>query len=398
MNKKDLGVHTEVFTEGIIDLIEAGVITNRRKNINIGKVVGAFCMGGRRLYDYVHDNPLFEFHPCLYVNDPYIISRNDQCVAINAALTVDLTGQVCSDSLGFQFYSGIGGQVDFVRGAALSRRGRSIITLPSTTDDGLKSRIVPFLDLGSGVTVTRGDIHYVVTEYGAAYIHGKSIRERAMTLINIAHPKFRDWLLDCAKEQGYIYKDQILPVVLYPREFEIYWTDKQGQEIFFRPVKPTDERGIQDLIYSLPEQDVYTRFFQNLQAFPHKLAMPMAAIDYNDKMAIAGVLGREEPESKEQIIAVGRYMRDPITNTAEVAFTIHHDYQKCGIGTFLLNHLVRIALGKDIRGFTADVLASNTPMMRVFSKTGFPLKAHLDSGVYELEIPFEKKGYPGELP
>ena len=398
MNKKDLGVHTEVFTEGIIDLIEAGVITNRRKNINIGKVVGAFCMGGRRLYDYVHDNPLFEFHPCLYVNDPYIISRNDQCVAINAALTVDLTGQVCSDSLGFQFYSGIGGQVDFVRGAALSRRGRSIIALPSTTDDGLKSRIVPFLDLGSGVTVTRGDIHYVVTEYGAAYIHGKSIRERAMTLINIAHPKFRDWLLDCAKEQGYIYKDQILPVVLYPREFEIYWTDKQGQEIFFRPVKPTDERGIQDLIYSLPEQDVYTRFFQNLQAFPHKLAMPMAAIDYNDKMAIAGVLGREEPESKEQIIAVGRYIRDPVTNTAEVAFTIHHDYQKCGIGTFLLNHLVHIALGKDIRGFTADVLSSNTPMMRVFSKTGFPLKAHLDSGVYELEIPFEKKGYPGELP
>ena len=238
----------------------------------------------------------------------------------------------------------------------------------------------------------------MVTEYGVAYIHGKSIRERAMTLINIAHPKFRDWLSDCAKEQGYIYQDQILPAVVYPHEFEIYWTDKHGREIFFRPVKPTDERGIQDLIYSLPEQDVYTRFFQNLQAFPHKLAMRMAAIDYSDNMAIAGVLGREAPESKEEIIAVGRYLRDPITNTAEVAFTVRHDYQNCGIGTFLLNNLVRIALAKDIRGFTADVLASNTPMMKVFSTTGFPLNAHLDSGIYELEIPFEKKGYSEGLP
>ncbi|HOO45444.1 MAG TPA: acetyl-CoA hydrolase/transferase C-terminal domain-containing protein, partial [Deltaproteobacteria bacterium] len=207
MNKRDLGIHTETFTDGIIDMIEAGVITCKKKTLHPGKIVASFCMGTKRLYDYVHNNPLFEFHPCHYVNNPNTIARNDRMISINSALTVDLTGQVCSDSLGFLFYSGIGGQVDFVRGSAMSKGGKSIMTLPSTTDDGTKSRIVPFHSPGSGVVVTRGDIHYVVTEYGAAYIHGKSIRDRAMALINIAHPKFREELLEAAKNQGYVYKD-----------------------------------------------------------------------------------------------------------------------------------------------------------------------------------------------
>jgi acyl-CoA hydrolase/GNAT superfamily N-acetyltransferase len=398
MNKKDLGVHTEVFTDGLIDLIEAGVINNRKKNINQGKIVAAFCMGSRKLYDYVDDNPLFEFRPCSYVNNSSIIRRNDRCTAINSALTVDITGQVCSDSLGFRFYSGIGGQSDFVRGARMSNRGRSIMTLPSTTDDGAKSRIVPFLDHGSGVVITRASVNYVVTEYGYAYIHGKTIRERALALISIAHPKFRDWLLECAKDQGYIYKDQILSTAVYPREYEAWWKDKTGAEIFFRPAKSTDERVIQDLIYSLPEQDVYTRFFQNLRNFPHKLAMPMAAIDYFDKMAIVGVMGNEVPDRQEQVIALGHYVRDPVTNSAEVAFTIHHEFQKRGIGTFLLNHLCMIATDKNIRGFTADVLARNTPMMKVFSKTGYPLKVKLEYGVYELEIPFDESARKEEPP
>lgn len=388
MNKRDLGVHTETFTDGMIDLIEAGVVTGKKKTLHPGKIVASFCMGTKELYGYVHNNPLFEFHPARYVNDPYVISRNDKMVSINSALTVDLTGQVCSDSLGFLFYSGIGGQVDFVRGSAMSDRGKSVMVLPSATDDGNHSRIVPYHYPGSGIVVTRGDIHYVVTEYGVAYIHGKSIRDRAMALINIAHPKFREELLEAAKNQGYVYKDQILPAVLYPRQYETYWKDKTGTEVFLRPVKPTDERAIQDMIYELPEQDVYTRFFQSLKAFTHKLAMPMAAIDYNDRMAIAAVIGREEPESREQIVAVGHYIRDPQTNFAEVAFTTHKDWQDRGIGTFLLQYLVRIAREKNISGFSADVLARNTPMMKVFTKVGYPIKAHLEYGVYEIEIPF----------
>jgi GNAT superfamily N-acetyltransferase len=228
----------------------------------------------------------------------------------------------------------------------------------------------------------------VVTEYGIAYIHGKSIRDRAMMLIGIAHPKFRDELLEAAKRQGYIYRDQTLPAVLYPKEYEINWVDKKGTSLFFRPVKATDERAIQDLIYGLPEQAVYTRFFQNLKSFSHKVAMPLAAIDYNDKMAIAAVIGKEEPEGREEIVAIGRYINDPHTRYAEVAFTTHQDWQARGIGTFLLKYLIRIAKEKNIEGFTADVLSRNKPMMQVFSKSGCPMTTHLDTGVYELKINF----------
>ena len=390
LNKKDLGVHTEVFTQAIIDLIEAGVITGKKKTLHPGKVVASFCLGTKHLYDYIDDNPLFEFHPSHYVNDPIVIARNDKMISINAALTVDLSGQACADSIGFKFYSGIGGQADFVRGSVMSKGGKSIIVLPSTTEDGKKSRIVPYIQPGGGAVVTRGDIHYVITEYGIAYLHGKSVRDRALALITIAHPDFREELLEAAKEQNYVYKDQIVPKTVYPKKYETYWKDKNNQEIFFRPLKPTDERGIQELFYSLPEQDVHTRFFTHLNALPHKVAQPLAVIDYMDKMAIAGTIGEEGPEGREQIIAVGRYFRDPNTNMAEVAFTTHHDWQNRGIGTFLLRYLINIAIEHNIKGFTADVLAENERMMRVFHKAGYPLRSRLEYGVYELELHFDE--------
>jgi len=191
MDRQDLGVHTETISDSAIPLIEAGVITGARKNFNPRKIILAFVLGTKRLFDFVDNNPIFEFHPNAYTNDPRLIANNDNMVAINSALQVDLTGQVCSDSIGTYFYSGIGGQVDFLRGSSRSKGGKPIIALPSTAKDGAVSRIVAMLNPGAGVVTSRGLIRYVVTEYGVAYLHGKSIRERAKALIQIAHPKFR---------------------------------------------------------------------------------------------------------------------------------------------------------------------------------------------------------------
>jgi acyl-CoA hydrolase len=194
MDRKDLGVHSELVSDGVIPLVEAGVITGARKNFKPRKIIVGFAIGTRKLFDFVDNNPIFEFRPTAYSNDPGLIARNDNMVAINSALQVDLTGQVCSDSIGNQFYSGIGGQVDFLRGASRSKGGKPIIAISSTARDGAISRIVPMLSPGAGVVTSRGLVRYVVTEYGVAYLHGKTIRERAQALIDIAHPKFREEL------------------------------------------------------------------------------------------------------------------------------------------------------------------------------------------------------------
>ena len=201
---KDLGVHTELFSDGVIEMVEAGVITCANKNFHPGKIVAGFLFGTKRLYDFIHNNPLIEMHPTDYVNDPFNIAQNDNMVAINSALQIDLTGQVCADSLGTHFYSGVGGQVDFIRGAARSKGGLPIIAFASTTKDESISRVVPTLTPGAGVVTTRNDVHYVVTEYGVASLHGKTVHQRVQELISIAHPKFRDELTTQAHELGYV--------------------------------------------------------------------------------------------------------------------------------------------------------------------------------------------------
>lgn len=203
-DKKDLGVHTEMVSDGVMEAIEAGVITGARKTIHQFKVIATFLFGTQKLYDFVHNNPLFEIHPARYTNNPFVISQNDNMVAINSAIEVDLTGQVCADSIGFRIYSGFGGQVDFIRGAAQSKGGKPIIALPATAKGGEISRIVPWLKKGAGVVTTRADVHYVVTEYGVAYLHGKNLRERAKALIGIAAPQFRDELTKEANRRNLI--------------------------------------------------------------------------------------------------------------------------------------------------------------------------------------------------
>ncbi len=203
-NKKELGIHTEMVSDGIMDAIEKGIITGSKKTLHPGKVVATFILGSKKLYDFAHNNPLFEMHPVDYSNDPFIIAQNEKMVAINSAIEVDLTGQVCSDSIGYKIYSGFGGQVDFIRGAARSKGGKPIIALPSTAKNDTLSKIVTHLKEGAGVVTSRGDVHYVVTEYGAAFLHGKSLRRRAEALIKIAHPKFRDEMTFFAKKQNLI--------------------------------------------------------------------------------------------------------------------------------------------------------------------------------------------------
>lgn len=201
-DKKDLGVHTELFSDGVIDLVEAGVLTNARKSLHPGKIIAGFILGSRRLYQWVHNNPLIELHRTEYVNDPFVIAQNERMVAINSAIEVDLTGQVCADSIGPRLYSGVGGQMDFIYGAARARDGIPIIALPSTAKQF--SRIVPMLKQGAGVVTTRNHVHYVITEYGVAYLYGKTIRQRAQALINIAHPDFREELTRQARELHYL--------------------------------------------------------------------------------------------------------------------------------------------------------------------------------------------------
>lgn len=201
---RDLGIHTEMVSDGVVPLIESGVINGRKKSLHPGKLVAGFVLGSRPLFDFIDNNPLFEFRPIAYVNDPFVISRNDRMVAINSALQIDLTGQVCSDSIGTRPYSGFGGQVDFIRGAARSHGGKPIIALPSTAKNGTVSRIVPMLDPGAGVVTSRADVHYIVTEHGIAYLHGKTLRQRAEALIAIAEPRFRDELYDFGVRAHYL--------------------------------------------------------------------------------------------------------------------------------------------------------------------------------------------------
>src|SRR6516225_727836 len=211
MDRRDLGVHSELVSDGVIRLIEAGVLSGARKNYKPRKIILGFALGTKQLFDYVDNNPIFEFHPTAYTNDPALIARNDNMIAINSALQVDITGQVCSDSIGNQFYSGIGGQVDFLRGASRSRGGKPIIALPSTAKNGTISRIMPMLSPGAGVVTSRGLIRYVVTEFGVAYLHGKSIRERAKALIEIAHPKFREELYEYCEETKWLRHQDLAP-------------------------------------------------------------------------------------------------------------------------------------------------------------------------------------------
>ena len=393
MDKRDLGMHTEMFTEAVIPLIESGAMNCRRKTLLSGKIVTSFCFGTRKLYDYIHDNPHFEFRPTEFTNDPFQIARNAKMVAISSAIEVDLTGQSCADSIGDRFYSGFGGQTDFMRGSAHSEGGKPILALPSTTRDGNISRICARLKPGSGVVTTRADVHYVVTEFGIADLYGKSVRERTLALIHIAHPKFRDQLMREARERKLVHPNQIaLPPGLlpYPKKYETDAMFKDGLKVHFRPIQPTDEALLKELFYSHSEQTILNRYLAHILHLSHEQVQKFVTLDYRNDFALVGIIPHE---GREQMICVGRYFRNHASSDAEVAITVHDHFQAKGIGIFLAQRLVKIASENGITAFTATVLASNLAMMRVFHKVAEKMEVKTESEVYQLrfELPSGKQ-------
>lgn len=384
--KKDLGVHTELFSDGIADLMRKGAVDNSRKSIHPGRTIATFCMGRRDTYEFLDENPAVEFRTIDYTNNPLVIAKNERMIAINSALEVDLTGQATAESLGHTFYSGIGGQADFMRGAVLSPGGKTILALPSIAKDSGVSRIVPFLKEGAGVTLTRGDIHYVITEYGIAYLHGKSIRERAMDLIAIANPKFRPWLIEEAKRLFLIYPDQAFVPGEYPEDLETSRITRAGLKILLRPVKISDEPLLKEFFYSLSDESMYRRFLSVRRDIPHKVLQDFVAVDYAKKMIVLAVT---EKDGKEHIAGLGQFMVNNDMYTAEIALLVRDEHQNQGVGAELLSYLTYLAKRQGLLGFTAEVLAENLPVFRIFDKMGFAVDKRNESGIYEMKAMFK---------
>ena len=379
-SKTDLGLHTQLITDGLLPLFEKNVITNKKKTLLTGRVVASLCMGSKKLYDYVDNNPAFYFRSSEFVNDPTVIARNDNLVSISSALEVDLTGQICSDSMGYLFYSGIGDQVDFLRGSAMSKGGFSIVALPSTAQNGAVSRIVSHLSEGAGVATTRGDVNFVITEYGIAELQGKSIYQRVMELAQVAHPKFREQLIDVAKKRHYIFGDQLPPStedLLFLEGYKSTYKLKNGKTAEFRPLLPSDEIAYRNFFYSLQEKTVYMRFFYRMRTFSHEIVQKhWASVDYHKNMSIIGLV---QKGGHKEIVAIGSYAYDR-EQVAEIAFVVREDYQGMGIASYLLAVLEQIAKQNNYTRFQASVLRENSAMIRVFKKRYPDLKISAQSG------------------
>ncbi len=383
-DRHDLGIHSEMVSDGVVELVKNGNITNKRKKLNPGKSVISFTLGSRKIYDLVHNNPDFEFYPSEYTNDPFVIAQNPNVVSINSALQIDLTGQVCSDSIGTRFYSGFGGQVDFVRGAKRSIGGRSFIAISSTAKQGTLSRIVPTLAPGAGVVTTRADVHYVVTEYGVAYLHGKNIRERGLALVQIAHPKFREELMSYLKDKHYVYLDQktiiddnSLVIADIP-ESKVF----KDKTVYFRPLRPYDQKAIQDFFYSHRPETIYQRYLANVEALPPTEARARVSVDYNRDMAIAGF---DDWKPYAQMVCIGRYIRKD-DDSAEIGIVVKEEFQRMGIGMFLCEHLIAAAQKQGVKKLVAYVNRSNAGMIKIFQRLGFSLKESRQVDGYFLSL------------
>jgi acyl-CoA hydrolase len=386
-DKNDLGIHTQFLTDHIMHLVSRGVITNRKKGFNEGKLVASSAIGTEEFYEFLHDNPSIEFYPSDYVNDPGIIARHHRMVSMNVVMAIDLTGQVASDALPYNHFSGVTGMVDFIRGAAMAEAGKTILMLTSTAERGKKSRIVPMLG-STAVVVPRGDVHYVVTEYGAVNLFGKSLQERALALISIAHPDFREQLFFKAKKMGLLGSERHLQQSIhgiYPLNIE-ETRQIDNRKIVFRPAKPDDERRIQEHYYELEKQDVVSRFFHEKSAFIRDEVEKVSQVDYVKNLTIIAVMGEV---GFEAVVGVGEYLLNESKNMAEVAFSISRGWQKKGLGGVILKKLAAAAIENGISGFIAYTSPENQAMIKLFRALPYKVHTSIDYDTLILSCKFE---------
>jgi acyl-CoA hydrolase/GNAT superfamily N-acetyltransferase len=386
-DKNDLGVHSHYLTDEIMHLVSRGVVTNRKKGFNDGKLVASTAVGTENLFEFINNNPSIEFHPSDYVNDPSIISRHNKMVSISVAMAMDLTGQVAADALPYNNFSGVTGMLDFIRGAARSPGGKSFILMTATAMKGSKSRIVPALD-NTAVVVPRGDVHYVATEYGVVNLFGKSLQERATAMISIAHPDFREELFHQAKQQGLFgaertFEESIYGV--YPRQLEEN-IQVDDQTVTIRPAKPVDERRIQEHFYNLDKTDVVSRFFHEKTSFVHDEMGKVSQVDYIKDLTIVAVVGEF---GFGRVVGVGEYLLDPSDNMAEVAFSVSREFKRKGLGKVLMKKLCHAAREAGLSGLFAYTSLDNKAMINLFNTLPFTVKRSFEEDMVVLRCRFD---------
>lgn len=387
--KKNLGVHSPFFTDALMDLVKSGAVTNRYKNVFRGKSCASYVLGTKELMSWLDLNPLVEFQPQDIVMDPRTIGLNDNMIAIFPARKVDLTGGIALHTGKGNVTAGPGNVAELFMGAALSRNGRSIFALPSRNRKG-KPNILLSLDQYPFQFTNRESMDVVVTEYGVALLMGKTLRERAQALIEIAHPDDRAELVRQAKEEKMIYADQIYfpeSGYLYPEKIACSHRFKDSLTVRFRAIKPSDEEDMRRLFYRFSDQAVYYRYFSPIKTMPHQKMQEYVNVDYRHTMSIVAIV---DESGVEKIIGEARYVKTQGEPFADTAFIVDEQYQGMGISTYLFNLLIRAAREEGIAGFKADVLENNRAMLKVYEKALYPVQTVLLGGVYKITIPFNE--------
>ncbi len=388
-DKKDLGVHTDMLTDSYLDLIRTGVITNRRKEVKPNRIVASYCLGTRELFDFVHMNPFVEFHPVSMTNDPFLIGNHSRMISIHEAMEADLTGQICAAGRGNRVYSGIGGVVDFMRGTFRSPKGKFIVVMRSTTPDESLSQIVPSINPGSGLMASRAAAHYLVTEFGSVNLQAKTLHDRVVTMIEIAHPKFRETLYNRARDDGLLSHGDPISLfkpLVYPRELK-KTESVDGEELLYRPAKASDLRAIQEFFYGMNDRDIRFRFLRSMRAFPRKEMAALANIDYQQSMTILVLKGEF---GFEHVVAIARYRAVDPGDVVEVDVAVSEEYRRKGLGRNLLKYLFEIAEEKGFRGVVAMVAHDNPPTLNLVKSMGYKAKATINMGVFEIEMMFDE--------